>query len=108
VDQFEELYTLCPDPVQRTRFLDLVLAATKEQERVQFPPLVLLLAMRADFMGQALAHRPLADALQAGSLLMGSMNQEELRAAIEEPAGKQGAAFEPGLADRILDDVGEE
>ena len=59
-------------------------------------------------MGQALAHRPFADALQEGSLLLGPMNREELRAAIEKPAELQGAAFEPGLVERILDDVGEE
>ncbi len=58
-------------------------------------------------MGQALAHRPFADALQEASLLMGPMNREELRLAIEKPAEMQGAAFEPGLVERILDDVGE-
>ena len=36
------------------------------------------------------------------------MNRVELRAAIEKPAEKQGAAFEAGLVERILDDVGEE
>ena len=64
--------------------------------------------MRADFMGQALAHRPFADALQEASLLMGPMTRDELRVAIDRPAEMQGAAFEPGLVERILDDVGEE
>jgi hypothetical protein len=58
-------------------------------------------------MGQALAHRPFADALQEACLLMGPMNRGELRSAIEQPAGMQGAAFEAGLVERILDDVGE-
>ncbi len=64
--------------------------------------------MRADFMGQALAYRPFADALQEASLLLGPMNRDELRAAIEKPAEAQGAAFEAGLVQRILDDVGQE
>ena len=68
---------------------------------------VILLTMRADFMGQALAHRPFADALQEASLLMGPMTRQELHMAIEKPAEMQGAAFEPGLVERILDDVGE-
>ena len=38
---------------------------------------------------------------------MGPMNREELRSAIEKPAEMQGAAFEPGLVERMLDDVGE-
>ena len=59
-------------------------------------------------MGQALAHRPFADALQEGSLLLGPMNRAELQAAVEKPAELQGAAFETGLIPRILDDVGEE
>ena len=36
------------------------------------------------------------------------MNQAELRTAIANPAEGQGAAFEPGLVTRILDDVGQE
>jgi predicted Zn-dependent protease with MMP-like domain len=58
-------------------------------------------------MGQALAHRPFADALQEASLLMGPMTRQELHTAIEQPAEMQGAAFEAGLVERILDDVGE-
>jgi WD40 repeat protein len=59
-------------------------------------------------MGQALTHRPFADALQEGSLILGPMNRDELQAAVEKPAELQGAAFEAGLVQRILDDVGEE
>ncbi len=108
IDQFEELYTLCPEPERRQRFLDLVLAAGRAGQNRPASPLVLLVTLRADFMGQALAYRPFADALQAGSLLLGPMHRDELRAAVARPAQKQGAAFEPGLVDRILDDVGEE
>jgi WD40 repeat protein len=36
------------------------------------------------------------------------MNRQELQAAIEKPAEQQGAAFEAGLVQRILDDVGQE
>jgi WD40 repeat protein len=35
------------------------------------------------------------------------MTRQELRVAIEQPAEMQGAAFEAGLVERILDDVGE-
>ena len=107
VDQFEELYTLCPDEELQGQFkdelLDVVLA-TGGKRKKRF---VLLLTLRADFMGQALTHRPFADALQEASLLMGPMTREELRSAVEKPAEMQGAAFEPGLVERILDDVGE-
>jgi hypothetical protein len=69
---------------------------------------MLLLTLRADFMGHALAYRPFADALQDAALMMGPMSRDELRRAIEEPAQVQGAAFEAGLVERLLDDVGEE
>jgi WD40 repeat protein/DNA-binding SARP family transcriptional activator len=108
VDQFEELYTLCPEAEVRRRFVDALLAAAERSGRRREPCLALLLNLRADFMGQALAHRPFADALQEASLLLGPMDRDELGAAIEKPAASQGAAFEPGLVERILDGVGEE
>ncbi len=108
VDQFEELYTLCPEPEARHRFLNILLAGAEAGSAQQRSPFVLVLTLRADFMSQALAHRPFADALQDSALILGPMNRAELRAAIAKPAERQGAAFEAGLVARILDDVGEE
>lgn len=108
VDQFEELYTLCPQPEIRQRFLDILLAATEYAAKKEEPSFVLLLTMRADFMGQALTHRAFVNVLQTSSLLLGPMTREELRTVIEKPAEKQGAALEAGLAERLLDDVGDE
>ncbi len=107
LDQFEELYTLCPAKKLQHRFIDQLLDIIASGQGRRQAPGVVLMTMRADFMGQALGYRPWADALQEASLLMGPMNREELRAAIEKPAEKQGAAFEPGLVERILDDVGD-
>jgi WD40 repeat protein/DNA-binding SARP family transcriptional activator len=108
VDQFEELYTLCPDSEVRRRLVDSLLQAVASAGKGRVPRTVLLLTIRADFMGQALAHRPFADALQEATVMLGPMNRDELHAAITEPAEVQGAAFESGLVERILDDVGEE
>lgn len=107
VDQFEELYTLCQDADIRKAFINELLASV-ETAKIRWDSFsVLLVTMRADFMGQALAHRPFADALQEGSLLMGPMNRQEMHTAIEKPAEMQGATFEAGLVERILDDVGD-
>jgi len=109
VDQFEELYTLCPELGGNRCFLDVLLAAIANQAGRHRPALTLLLTLRADFMGQALAYRPFADALdEARKLMLGPMNQEELKAAIMCPAERHGVAFEEGLVTRILDDVGGE
>ncbi len=108
IDQFEELFTLCAEPAMRQRFVDELLAAAQPGQDGLPSGCALLLTLRADFMGQALAYRPLADALQAGALMLGPMASAELRAAVEKPAELQGAAFEPGLVDRILENVGQE
>jgi WD40 repeat protein/DNA-binding SARP family transcriptional activator len=108
IDQFEELYTLCADDGLRRRFLDELLATVASSAQSRTPPLVFLLTLRADFMGQALSHRPFADALQDASFMIGPMTPEELQQAIQRPAEKQGAAFEEGLVERLLKDVGQE
>jgi DNA-binding SARP family transcriptional activator len=108
VDQFEEVYTLCAGPEGREAFLDVLLQAVQWLEKQPKAPCTILLTMRADFMEQALACRPLADALQDGVLILGPMTHGELRRAVENPAGKQGVKFEVGLVERILDDVGDE
>jgi hypothetical protein len=104
-DQFEELYTLNPDKRLQQAFIDQLLGAVGVRNS---PGFTLVLTMRADFMSFALEHRPFADALQHATRLLGAMSKDELRAAIEKPAKKAGVKLEPGFADLILRDVGEE
>ncbi|NCR68960.1 MAG: WD40 repeat domain-containing protein, partial [Microcystis aeruginosa LL11-07] len=120
-DQFEELYTLCPDEKIRRNFLDKL--TTSPFERVG---MVLVLTMRADFLGNALSYRPFADVLQNTDLKLGPMNREELTEIIvlkntdlklgpmnreepteiiKKPEQKLLVTFEAGLVERILDDV---
>jgi hypothetical protein len=91
----------------RRAFLDLLLQPLASATASP-PDLVLLLSLRADFAGQALSYRPLADAMQQGGLILGPMSRSELRRAIEEPARGQGVTYEPGLVERLLDDAGDE
>ncbi len=101
-DQWEELYTLTREDEPRRCFLDGLL------ETAQASPLSVALTLRGDFFGQALSYRPLADRLQDAVVTLGPMTRDELTQAIEQPAGKVGLAFEPGLVKRLLDDVGQE
>jgi len=105
-DQFEELYTLCPTATRR-HFLDFLLNSAFDPPD-DMPPLALVITLRADFVNQALNDRPLADALQSGGVMLGPMARHELQRAIVEPARNRGVAYEPGLVERLLDDVGEE
>jgi hypothetical protein len=112
-DQFEELYTLCGDESIRRNFLDTLIAGFS-REKPSTPvgakgnSGVLVLTMRADFLGNALSYRPFADVLQNADLKLGPMNREELMEVIAKPAQKLGVEFESGLAERILKDVEDE
>jgi WD40 repeat protein len=64
-------------------------------------------ALRADFLGDALALPKLRDLLDGGQYLLGPLAGERLREAIVEPARGHRVRFEPGLVDRILRDYGE-
>uniref|UniRef100_UPI0009598CD7 NACHT and WD repeat domain-containing protein n=1 Tax=Scytonema sp. HK-05 TaxID=1137095 RepID=UPI0009598CD7 len=102
-DQFEELYTLCQVKEEQERFADTLLEAIHQKS------LTLVFTLRADFYGYVLSYRPLRDALHEFTpQLLSSMNQEELQAAIQQPAQKLEVQLEDGLTQRILDDVGQE
>ncbi len=103
-DQFEELYTPNQNDDDRRRFLDEFLATSGVQTSV----CKIILTLRADFLGKALAYRPFADAFQNSDIVLGPMNREELRTTIEEPAKAQNAQIDDGLTDRILDAVSHE
>ncbi|MEM7030803.1 MAG: BTAD domain-containing putative transcriptional regulator, partial [Chloroflexota bacterium] len=106
IDQFEELYTLTIE-TERLIFLDLMLEISALQRLTNGRNFHLLATLRADFMGQALAYRPLADGLAQATVLLGPMSRTELQCAIVEPAAQQKVHFEAGLVERILDEVGE-
>jgi hypothetical protein len=60
-DQFEEIFSLVEDDKVRQGFVDTLLAGFRDDGG---PSVKLVLTMRADYYGRALAHRSLADALQ--------------------------------------------
>lgn len=101
IDQFEELFTLCSDTDERKACIDnLVHAAAVPEGRVR-----IVLSMRADFYFKCAAHSELAARMSAHQFLLGPLQGDALRAAIERPALQCGHVFEPGLVDAILDDV---
>lgn len=101
VDQFEELYTLCPDEEGRMAFVKHLVASEA------LARLTVLISLRADFAHRAISQRALADAIQARGVVVGPMNREELRRAIEEPARNRGVFLERGLTERLLHDLGD-
>jgi WD40 repeat protein/transcriptional regulator with XRE-family HTH domain len=103
VDQFEETFTLCTDPGERTAFIDLLLAAREPGSRLR-----VVIAVRADFFGRCAEHRGLLDALRGATLLLGPMGPAELREAIVKPAAAAGLIVERALTSRLVDEVADE
>ncbi|HEX2326327.1 MAG TPA: hypothetical protein VHQ00_13095, partial [Chloroflexota bacterium] len=96
-DQFEELFTHTQDEAQRTAFLDLILAPV--------PDRLVVLTMRADFLGECAAYPALREAIQAHEELIAPMDGPDLRRAIDQQAGVVGLRFEAELSFTIVEDV---
>jgi WD40 repeat protein len=101
-DQFEELFTLAPEPCRRPFTRALLGALGKAR-------FTLLVTLRADFYSQIITlDRELSDRLAPAQVNIGALTQDELRQSVTGPAELVGLKFESGLVDRILNDVGNE
>jgi len=105
VDQFEELFTLCRAESERQAFIDNLLYAA---DLGTDGPVTVLITLRADFYPHCADYAGLRAALVQQQEYIGPMSVDELRQAVERPAALGGWAFEPGLVDQILHDVGDE
>ena len=94
VDQFEEVFTDCRDEEQRRVFISALCALSG--------PLVVVLALRADFYDRALRYPELAAALQERQVVLGPMSQAQVRSAIVEPARLARLDVEDGLVEVLL------
>ncbi|PID58867.1 hypothetical protein CSB45_02385 [candidate division KSB3 bacterium] len=103
IDQFEELYTQNDKQISIDFLKALLTCLCPIRQREQI--IRLILTMRADFLGRALNYRPFADILQTHSVLLGPMQSDELRRAIEEPAHRCGVEIESGLTNQILESI---
>jgi WD40 repeat protein/class 3 adenylate cyclase len=117
LDQFEELFTLCRDEFEREAFIDNLLTTLTPSPLRPSPDgrgvggegkITLILTLRADFYAHLAQYPELREAVAKQQEYIGPMTTDELRSAIEEPAKRGHWAFEPGLVDLILRDVGDE
>ncbi|MFC4068237.1 nSTAND1 domain-containing NTPase [Actinoplanes subglobosus] len=97
VDQFEELFTQCPDPAERLAYATALATAA---------PALVVIAVRSDFYPACAALPPLATILAAGHVVLGPLDSEDIRRAVVEPAEHAGLTVEPGLPDLLLHDLG--
>ena len=104
VDQLEEVFTLCRDESERRQLFSTLLDATSAPGGRT----VVIVTMRADFYARCAAYPELAQLITAQQMLVGPMDTDGLRQAIEEPARRVGLDLEEGLSDTILNDVATE
>ncbi|MET9887431.1 serine protease [Streptomyces sp. NPDC006430] len=100
-DQFEEAL-IGTEPAELDVLATALAYSLNPGSRLQ-----VVTTLRADFLTPALAHPGLAP-LFAGDRLftVGAMSDAELRDAVQLPLAGTGVAYEPGLVDRILGDLG--
>lgn len=101
IDQFEQVFTRCADNRVRMAFLE----ALTRLAQAKLPEVKIVLAMRADFLGQLTPYAELAALVEQGLHLLTDLSPSGLRAAIEQPAARHGVVFEAGLVEQIIKDV---
>jgi WD40 repeat protein/DNA-binding SARP family transcriptional activator len=104
IDQFEEVFTVCDDEGEQRRFLadvvDLSSAAGSDTRVV--------LTLRADHYGRCALEEPFARRLSGNHILVVPMTRADMLSAVQIPAARVGLELEPGLAEQLVDDAGDE
>ena len=101
VDQFEEVFTTCRDEAERAAFLHALVQLAQAADGQA----TVVVAVRADYYGHCAAEPRLAGLLAANHVLVGPMDADELRRAIQLPARRAELRLEPGLADAMIAEV---
>jgi CHASE3 domain sensor protein/energy-coupling factor transporter ATP-binding protein EcfA2 len=104
VDQLEEVFTLCRDEMERRQLFSTLLEATS----VPGGRTIVIVTLRTDFYARCATYPELAQLIGARQMLVGPMDADGLRQAIEQPAHRVGLELEEGLSDTILADVARE
>jgi len=101
VDQFEEVFTLCPDEREREQFLESLRVATADPDS----RLRVVVTLRADFYDRPLTYPRFAELLAATTEAVPPLTPDELEQAIRKPAQQVGVSPEPGLVAEMIADV---
>lgn len=100
VDQFEQVFTACPDEDERQLFIAALCAAAAEPNGA-----LVIVGLRADFYDQVLRYPQLLTAVRERQITVGPMSETELREVITQPADKAKIKIEEGLIELLLGEV---
>ncbi|HEX8867326.1 MAG TPA: hypothetical protein VF821_16835, partial [Lentzea sp.] len=98
VDQFEEVFTHCPDPQRRRAFVDRIAALVS----CPAPRTTVVLGIRADFYARCADLPVLAGLLAGANVPVPALTEDELRDVVTKPAGQAGLTVERALMTKIL------
>ncbi len=104
IDQFEEIFTLVPEPTEARFLLDSLYAAVTDSRA----PVRVVITLRADFYDQPLMHLAFCELLRQRTEVVGPLSPEELERAIVGPAERVGAQLETGLVSVLVSEVSEQ
>jgi WD40 repeat protein len=107
VDQFEELFRYCREPAQKDQaniFVELLLRATGQRE----VPILVVLTMRSDFIGDCARFRGLPERLNDNQFLTPRLTRDQIAAAIRGPARVCGGKVEDLLVHELCNAVGDD
>jgi len=112
VDQFEELFTAAGDEqagrLEREAFIAaLHAAATVPAGPHELPAALVVVAVRADYLGRLIADPTLKAWVDAGLFTVGPMSEAELRLAMTGPAAEAGLVVEPALVEAVIAELRE-
>ncbi|MGH8568987.1 MAG: hypothetical protein ACREXU_13475, partial [Gammaproteobacteria bacterium] len=104
VDQFEEIfrYRRDIDGQEADAFVALLVASARQREVNVY----LALTMRSDFLGDCAVFLDLPETINQSQFLAPRLTRDQRAAAITEPARVFGGDVEPGLVNRMLNDMG--
>lgn len=97
IDQGEELFSLCEDPAEQQEFLRALTAEAQTR--------TVVVALRADHLADLAAHPGFSRLVERGMYLVGGLDEDGLRTAVETPARQAGLLIEPGLVDLLIREV---
>jgi hypothetical protein len=103
IDPLEEVFTRCHDDLERQSFFDKLAYTLSDMSRIQ----KVVMIVRSDYLAALHSYGRKLNLSYSATFTLLPMSDEQLREAIERPALATGIAFEPGLIERIMSDIGQ-
>uniref|UniRef100_UPI0039C5DA34 NACHT and WD repeat domain-containing protein n=1 Tax=Scytonema sp. PCC 10023 TaxID=1680591 RepID=UPI0039C5DA34 len=101
VDQFEEVYSLCDDAIERQIFIENLIHAAGDRSGC----VSVIITLRSDFLGETQRHPALNQAIAKLGVIIPAMSTEELRRAITKPAELAGHPLDEAVVNLLINDT---